>query len=115
MKFNFLYFFFYTFITLFLVSCSNQRLEKMGVIKKKDDQFSVSRKAPLEMPPDMYLRPPKLKNEKENNNQSLDPEELSLDNILGNREKISDDKIIKSSKEKRILRKILNTKATLLK
>ena len=100
---------------MFLVSCSNQRLEKMGVIKKKDDQFSVSRKAPLEMPPDMYLRPPKLKNEKENNNQSLDPEELSLDNILGNREKISDDKIIKSSKEKRILRKILNTKATLLK
>lgn len=115
MKFNFLYFFFYTFIILFFVSCSNQRLEKIGVIKKKADQFSVSRKAPLEMPPDMYLRPPKLKNEKGNKNQSLDTEELSLDNILNNKKKISDDKIIKSSKEKRILTKILNTKATLLR
>ena len=64
MKLNFLYFFLCTILTLLLISCSNERLQKIGVTKKKSNQFSVSRKAPLEMPPDMFLRPPELKNKK---------------------------------------------------
>ena len=82
MRLNFLHFFFYTTITWFFVSCSNESLQKMGLTKKKANQFAVSRKAPLEMPPDMLLRPPKSTNETKNKNLSLDDDELSLDDIL---------------------------------
>ena len=118
MKLNFLYFFLCTILTLLLISCSNEHLQKIGVTKKKKNQFSVSRKAPLEMPPDMFLRPPKLKNETKKNNLSLEDEELSIDDILNNKvnkkDEVGDDpkKII--LKEKRILKKILNTKSTVL-
>ena len=119
MKLNFLYFFLCTILTLLLISCSNERLQKIGVIKKKNNQFSVSRKAPLEMPPDMFLRPPKLKNETKKNNLSLEDEKLSVDDILNNKVKkkdVADDDSTKIKlKEKRILKKILNTKATVLK
>ena len=115
MKFNFQYFLSYTLAALFCISCSNENLQNMGVIKKKADQFAVSRQAPLEMPPDMYLRPPKLKKEKENNNLNFDDDKLSIDDILSNEDMPIDNKIIKSSKEKRILKKILNTKAIMLK
>ena len=37
------------------------------------------------MPPDMFLRPPKLKNETKKNNLSLEDEELSVDDILNNK------------------------------
>ena len=68
---------------MLLISCSNERLQKIGVTKKKIIIF-VSRKAPLEMPPDMFLRPPKLKKNKKNN-LSLEDEELSVDDILNNK------------------------------
>ena len=115
MKFNFLYLLLYAVITLLFVSCSNERMQKMGITKKKPNQFSVSRKAPLEMPPDMFLRPPKLKKEKDSSYLDADDDQLSLDDILNNKVKKSNDKIRKFSKEKRILKKILNTKATVLK
>ena len=101
MKFNYLYFLLCPTLTLLFISCSNESLQKVGITKKKNNQFSVSRKAPLEMPPDMLLRPPKLKNERKKNNLSLEDEELSVDDILSNK-----------AKEKRILKKILNKKAT---
>ena len=118
MKLNYLYFFLSTILTLLLISCSNESLQKIGATKKKNNQFSVSRKAPLEMPPDMFLRPPKLKKEIKKNNLILEDEELSVDDILNNKVKKkdaadNDSKKIKS-KEKRILKKILNTKATIL-
>ena len=119
MKFNYLYFLLCTILTLLFISCSNESLRKVGIIKKKNNQFSVSRKAPLEMPPDMLLKPPKLKNETKKNNLSLEDEELSVDDILNNKEKdkgkVSESKIKDKSKEERILKKILNTKATVLK
>ena len=119
MKFNFLYFFLCTILTLLLISCSNERLQKIGVTKKKSNQFSVSRKAPLEMPPDMFLRPPKLKNETKKNKLSLEDEELSVDDILNNKvnkkDVVDNDSTKTEAKEKRILKKILNKKATVLK
>ena len=51
MKLNYLYFFLCTILTLLLISCSNESLKKIGVIEKQNNQYSVSRKAPLEMPP----------------------------------------------------------------
>ena len=118
MKLNFIYFFLSIKLTLLFVSCSNQSLENIGVIKKQDNQFAISRKAPLEMPPDMYLRPPKLKNEKKQDNLSLEDKELSVDDILNNKvgDKGTEDNALmkKKLKEKRILKKILNTKATVL-
>ena len=112
MKFNFSYCFFYSVIILFIVSCSNDSLVNLGVVKKKANQFSVSRKAPLEMPPDMYLRPPK--SEKKENNSNLNSPEKSLDDILADT-KISENKDKNILKEKRILKKILNADAKNLK
>ncbi len=118
MKFNYLYFFFCAILTLVFISCSNESLQKIGVSKKKNNQFSVSRKAPLEMPPDMFLRPPKLKKETKKNNLSLEEEELSIDDILNNKvnkkDLVEGGPMKKTLKEKRILKKILNTKATVL-
>ena len=85
----------------------------MGVVKKTTNQFSVSRKAPLEMPPDMYLRPPKLENKK--NNSNLNNEEIGLDDILANKKNSEKNKDKNKLREKRILKKILNTEATNLK
>ena len=118
MKFNYLYFFLCTFLTLLFISCSNESLQKVGITKKKNNQFSVSRKAPLEMPPDMLLRPPKLKKEIKQNNFSLEDKELSVDDILNNKvnkkDVIDDDLMKVKSREKIILKKILNKKAIVL-
>ena len=119
MKFNYLYFFLCAILTLLFISCSNERLQKIGITKKKINQFSVSRKAPLEMPPDMLLRPPKLKKETKKNNLSLEDEELSIDDILNDKvskkDTVDNDSTKTKSKEKRILKKILNKNATVLK
>ena len=119
MKLNYLYFFLCTILTMSFISCSNESLQKIGITKKKNNQFSVSRKSPLEMPPDMFLRPPKLKNETKKNNLKLEDEELSLDDILNNKvnkKDVADNySMKKKSKETRILKKILNMKATVLK
>ena len=118
MIFNYLYFLLCTILTLLFISCSNESLQKVGITKKKNNQFSVSRKAPLEMPPDMLLRPPKLKNETEKNNLNIEDEELTVDDILSNKVNKKDaennDLIKIKAKEKRILKKILNKKATVL-
>ena len=119
MKLNYLYFFLYTTLTMLFISCSNESLQKIGITKKKNNQFSVSRKAPLEMPPDMFLRPPKLKNEIKNNKLNPEDDETSIDDILNNnvnmKDVIEDDLVKIKLKEKRILKKIIDTKATVLK
>ena len=70
------------------------------------------------MPPDMLLRPPKLKKEIKKNNLSSEDAELSVDDILNNKvnkkDEVEDDKMKKILKEKRILKKILNTKSIVL-
>ena len=120
MKLNFLYFFLYLIVSLFFVSCANESFQKMGLIKKKPNQFAVSRKAPLEMPPDMLLMPPKPSKERKNKSLSIDDDDqFSLNDILNNKQnnkvKATKSKLKKPSKENRILKKILNTKATVLK
>lgn len=104
---------------LFLGSCSKDRLETMGIVKKEANQYAVSRKAPLEMPPDMYLRPPKTKTKNVNKMLSSKDNELSLDAILEDKviPGIKKRKIINRQnigKEQRIVNKILKTKATIL-
>ena len=113
MKFSFSYYFFCSVIFLFIVSCSNDSLVNLGVVKKKANQFSVSRKAPLEMPPDMYLRPPKSENKEYNS--SINIEETDLDDILTNKKNSEKNKDKNKLREKRILKKILNTDAANLK
>ena len=67
----------------------------------------------------MFLRPPKLKNGTKKNNLSLEDEELNVDDILNNKvnkkEAVDNDSKKIKSKEKRILKKILNTKPNVLK
>lgn len=102
------------FIIIFVTSCSNNKLEKLGVIKKKASQYSVVRKAPLEMPPDMYLRPPE---NKKINNSNLNAEGSSLDEILMNKDLPKLGNLTKNQKnqkkQNRILKKILNNKTTI--
>lgn len=40
-----------------LAGCSNAK-QKLGLTHKAPDEFTVVKRAPLEMPPDYYLRPP---------------------------------------------------------
>ena len=47
------------FFLFLLVSCSNKGLENLGLLKEKANEYALQRKAPLAMPPDMYLMPPK--------------------------------------------------------
>ena len=105
MKLNFLYSFFWFVIFLSIVSCSNKKLVEMGVVKKKSDQFSVSRNAPLEMPPDMYLRPPKSEKKENYSNPSSDNEQISLDDILISQKVSEENKDKDKLREKRILKK----------
>ena len=66
-------------LAMLIFGCSEKSMNKMGLRKEQADAYSVSRRNPLIMPPDMTLRPPK--------------EEDVYDNKLG-KNKISDsDKI----------------------
>jgi len=47
-----------TVLMLGLISCSNLK-EKVGLTKKAPDEFTVITKAPLIMPPEFSLRPPR--------------------------------------------------------
>ena len=51
------------FKLLITVGCSYNRLENLGLLKEKANEYSLARKAPLIMPPDMYLRPPSSEKE----------------------------------------------------
>ena len=70
------------------------------------------------MPPDMFLRPPKLKNETKKNNLRLEDEELSIDDILNNKvnkkDTVRNDILKTKAKEKRILNQKTKKKATVL-
>ena len=107
---------------VFLSSCSNNRLESLGLIKKKTTEYSISKKAPLEMPPDMYLRPPKSSKEERNNRNvsNITSEIVSLDDILSGKTTISEKKKNKNSakktniKNRNIINKILKTKASIV-
>ena len=100
---------------LFLFACSNNSLENLGLLKKKANEYSISRKAPLVMPPDMFLRPPKSENKPEKPIKADDLElGASLDDILLGKKNTNNPKkndLNQINKENRIVRKILGTKA----
>ena len=67
---------------LIIAGCSYNRLENLGLLKTKANEYSLARKAPLIMPPDMYLRPPTSKKETPSNANGNQGDELNLDDIL---------------------------------
>ena len=108
-------------ITALIVSaCSNQKLENLGFLKKKANEYSITRNAPLVMPPDMYLRPPQEKEKLiETKRKKIDDSEVTLDDILLGKtpsavKKNKRRKIKKVYKQEKIIKKILRTKATII-
>jgi hypothetical protein len=108
-------------ITALIVSaCSNQKLENLGFLKKKANEYSIARNAPLVMPPDMYLRPPQEKEKLiETKRKKIDDSEVTLDDILLGKtpsavNKNKRRKIKKVYKQEKIIKKILRTKATII-
>ena len=107
---------------VFLSSCSNNKLESLGLIKKKTGEYAISKKAPLEMPPDMYLRPPKSSKEERNNSNvsNITSDLVSLEDILEGNTTVTEKKINKKSvkktniKNSNIINKILKTKASII-
>ena len=105
-------------ISFYLTSCSYNALENAGLIKKKANEYSVARKAPLEMPPDMYLRPPEEEIRKNLKVDIKEKEQMSLDDILAGKNTKKNKYLKKTnqelSKQQRILSKILNIKARVI-
>ena len=70
-------------ITLIVCGCSNKKLENLGLLKKKANEYSIARKAPLVMPPDMYLSPPQEKEKlMATKRKNIDHSEVTLEDIL---------------------------------
>ena len=107
-------------IALILSACSNKKLENLGVLKKKASEYSIARKAPLVMPPDMYLSPPQEKEKQiQTKIKKINDSEVTLDDILLGKtpsavKKNKRKKIKKVYKKEKIIKKILRTKATII-
>ena len=109
---------FFALLFFMITSCSTNRLEDIGLIKKKDSEYATFRNPPLVMPPDMYLTPPK---EEEAINRGIIEnisvnKDISLDDILlGKKQnKLQGKKNLKKANKNTILKKILNTKAVVI-
>ena len=97
----------------FILSCSS-----FGPQSSKE--YSVTKKSPLIMPPDMNMVPPesqKLKNKSYENKKNENDEEVSLEDILMGEIKIKKNIKIKKIENNKYLRKklvnrILRTKAS---
>ena len=97
-------------IALGLASCDGPSIFSRSTI----DPYTITKKTPLIMPPDMQLRPPgtqesSMSNRKKLANENLNEENLSVDDILFG----TNQKIIKNSKsmEKKIIKNILKSKS----
>jgi hypothetical protein len=107
-------------IALIASACSNKKLENLGVLKKKANEYSIARKAPLVMPPDMFLSPPQEKEKRvQTKRKKIDDPEVTLDDILLGKtpstvNKNTRRKIKKVYKKEKIVKKILRTKATII-
>ena len=107
-------------IALIASACSNKKLENLGVLKKKANEYSIARKAPLVMPPDMYLSPPQEKEKQvQTKRKKINDSEVTLDDILLGKtpsavKKNKRKKIKKVYKKEKIIKKILRTKATII-
>jgi len=107
-------------IALIASACSNKKLENLGVLKKKANEYSIARKAPLVMPPDMYLSPPQEKEKQIRiKRKNINDSEVTLDDILLGKtpstvKKNKRRKIKKVYKKEKIIKKILRTEATII-
>ncbi len=109
------------FFLFLLVSCSNKGLENLGLLKEKANEYALQRKAPLAMPPDMYLMPPKTeeipanikKNKKKNKSEETLDDILLTENISSDKKRIVTKKNI-LDKRNRLVKKILKAKALLV-
>ena len=107
-------------IALTASGCSNKKLENLGVLKKKANEYSIARKAPLVMPPDMFLSPPQEKEKQaQTKRKKINDSEVTLDDILLGKtpsavKKNKRKKIKKVYKKEKIIKKILRTKATII-
>lgn len=107
-------------IALIVSACSNKKLENLGLLKKKASEYSIARKAPLVMPPDMYLSPPQEKEKSIGTKRKKnDDSEVALDDILLGKnpsivKKNTKRKIKKVYKKEKIIKKILRTKAIII-
>jgi len=107
-------------IALIAGACSNKKLENLGVLKKKANEYSIARKAPLVMPPDMFLSPPQEKEKQaQTKRKKINDSEVTLDDILLGKtpsvvKKNTRRKIKKVYKKEKIIKKILRTKATII-
>ena len=82
-------------LAILIFGCSEKNMNKMGLRKEQADAYSISRKNPLIMPPDMTLRPPKEEGVYDNKigkNKISDSDkisDISIDEILiGSNKKI---------------------------
>lgn len=111
---------FYIALLFLLQSCSNKGLENLGLLKQKANEYAIARKAPLVMPPDMYLRPPKEEKKPiKSNKKNLGKFEETLEDILLEDDILLSEKNSKRrkrlpNKDKRIVKKILKTKASIV-
>ena len=107
-------------IALIVSACSNKKLENLGVLKKKANEYSITRKAPLVMPPDMYLSPPQEKEKQmQAKRKKINDSEGTLDDILLGKtsstvKKNTRRKVKKVYQKEKIIKKILRTKATII-
>lgn len=107
-------------IALIASACSNKKLENLGFLKKKANEYSIARKAPLVMPPDMYLSPPQEKEKQiQTKRKKISDSDVTLDDILLGKtpstvKKNTRRKIKKVYKKQEIIKKILRAKATII-
>lgn len=108
-------------ITALIVSaCTNNKLDSLGVLKKKSNEYSIARKAPLVMPPDMYLSPPQEKEQLiTTNKKKFEDSKITLDDILLGKTPSTVKKNIrrknkKINKKEKIIKEILRAKATII-
>ena len=86
---------------------------------QSSNEYTVSRKSPLIMPPDMNMTPPTRKNLKKKNKIEQIPnnaEEISIEDILTGKVSIKNNKFKNPKKDtyskKRLVKRILKTRAS---
>jgi hypothetical protein len=84
-----------------LAACQGLK-EQLGLNKQPPDEFTIVTKAPLVMPPDYTLRPPRPGAEP---TQETAPRQLARDALLGNRSSVLSDAKLQSLGETSLLAK----------
>jgi len=84
-----------------LAACEGIK-DQLGLGKKAPDEFSVVTKAPLVMPPDFTLRPPRPGAEP---TQEAQPRQLAREALVGGRPSVIADRNLSSPGESALLRK----------